>query len=279
MLYNKIMKKNILALFCLIFCGIVVYGLVWGQTFLPEDDYLVSQPAPRSGFQTGGFLDRLGLVSPKLTSFLTMKKVCRSDDPNCGTEDGNSCKWPKLGINQCPCGPIGRPDRFCRIFKRISGLKYDLVVSGTYLPFTINARLYDRAENLCKCLSADSLIAARWGQINVKNLKPRMLVWTINKQGKKVLEPIVKLSSVAVKNHQVVHLVLEDGRIADVSASHPTADGRLVGDLKVGNNYDSSVVKFAQLIDYRYDKTYDLLPAGDTGYYWANGVLMGSTLK
>jgi len=30
---------------------------------------------------------------------------------------------------------------------------------------------------------------------------------------------------------------------------------------------------------YAGEKTYDLLPAGDTGVYWANGILLGSTLK
>jgi hypothetical protein len=30
---------------------------------------------------------------------------------------------------------------------------------------------------------------------------------------------------------------------------------------------------------YHADRTYDLLPAGSTGTYWADGVLLGSTLR
>jgi hypothetical protein len=32
-------------------------------------------------------------------------------------------------------------------------------------------------------------------------------------------------------------------------------------------------------VRYAADQTYDLLPAGDTGLYWANGVLLGSSLR
>jgi hypothetical protein len=32
-------------------------------------------------------------------------------------------------------------------------------------------------------------------------------------------------------------------------------------------------------LPYRGGATYDLLSSGDTGFYWANGILMGSSLK
>jgi len=51
-----------------------------------------------------------------------------------------------------------------------------------------------------------------------------------------------------------------------------------------GDLYDGASVASAQLVPYGGDATYDILPSGDTGFYWANGlpakagVLLGSTL-
>ena len=79
--------------------------------------------------------------------------------------------------------------------------------------------------------------------------------------------------------HRVVHLLLSDGRTVDVSPGHPTADGRKVGDLVAGNRYDGALVISAELTPYTGGATFDVLPAGATGMYWANGVLLGSTLR
>jgi hypothetical protein len=38
------------------------------------------------------------------------------------------------------------------------------------------------------------------------------------------------------------------------------------------------VVTTWELVPYAGDRTYDLLPAGPTGAYWANGILLSSTL-
>lgn len=129
------------------------------------------------------------------------------------------------------------------------------------------------------CLSSSSQIDTPRGIIKVTELKAGDMVWTRNAQGKKIAAPILKTSKVPVNNHKVVHLVLNDGRSLDVSSPHPTANGKVVGNLKAGDHYDGSIVKSILLIPYTGSATYDLLPAGDTGYYWANGILMGSTLK
>lgn len=34
-----------------------------------------------------------------------------------------------------------------------------------------------------------------------------------------------------------------------------------------------------ELVSYSNGYTYDVLPSGDTGLYWANGILIGSTLR
>jgi hypothetical protein len=76
-----------------------------------------------------------------------------------------------------------------------------------------------------------------------------------------------------------VRLVLGDGRVVLVSPGHPTADGRRVGALRAGDPIDGAHVAAAERVAYGGGATYDVLPAGATGAYWANGVLLGSTLR
>lgn len=135
-------------------------------------------------------------------------------------------------------------------------------------------------HNFKICLSSSTKIAAPFGSINVKNIKIGQLVWTLDKSGKKVAAPVIKISKTAVpKTHQVTHLILEDGRELLVSPHHPIINQKEVYQLKKGQKYDDSIITDIKLVHYKYKYTYDLLPAGDTGYYWANYILMGSTLS
>jgi hypothetical protein len=105
-------------------------------------------------------------------------------------------------------------------------------------------------------------------------------VWTLDGAGTRVSLPLLEVGSASVPaTHRVVRLRLSDGRAVDVSGGHPTADGRRVGDLGSGDRYDGAVVVSAELIAYAGGATFDVLPEGATGTYWANGVLLGSTLR
>jgi hypothetical protein len=73
-------------------------------------------------------------------------------------------------------------------------------------------------------------------------------------------------------------VLLRDGRELWASPGHPTADGKRLADLKVNDLLDRARVIKVDRLRYAGTATYDLLPAGDTGFYWANGILMGSTL-
>jgi hypothetical protein len=77
----------------------------------------------------------------------------------------------------------------------------------------------------------------------------------------------------------MVHLVLGDGRELFASPGHPLADGRLLGSIAVGDRVDGAVVTGAGRTPYRSDTTFDLLPSGPTGTYWADGIPLGSTLR
>src|SRR5437667_377859 len=74
-------------------------------------------------------------------------------------------------------------------------------------------------------------------------------------------------------------LFLADGRELLVAPGHKTADGRPVGTLRAGDRLDGSTINRLELVPYAGGRTYDLLPAGATGHYWANGILLSSTLS
>ncbi len=129
------------------------------------------------------------------------------------------------------------------------------------------------------CLASNTLIETSLGLVAVKDLKVGMPVWTTNKLGQRILGTIIKTSKVPVPpTHQMVHLVLTDKRELLASPRHPIIDGRTVGNLMPGDLYDGVSVVSTERVSYSEGATYDILPSGDTGFYWANDVLIGSTL-
>jgi hypothetical protein len=130
------------------------------------------------------------------------------------------------------------------------------------------------------CLAGDTLIDTPSGFILVKDLQVGMSVWTMNKAGQRVAGVVTKTSKVPVPlTHQMVYLVLDDGRELYVSPGHTTIDGRTIGDLVPGKAYDGATIASITYVPYSEGATYDLLPSGDTGFYWANGILIDSTLR
>ena len=129
------------------------------------------------------------------------------------------------------------------------------------------------------CLAAGTLIDTPQGQIPVEGLQVGDLVWTVSASGERIYAAILKTGRVIVPaSHRMVHVILGDGRELWASPGHPTADGRTLGDLKVGDILDGADVTLIERIPYKGIATYDLLPAGSTGFYWANEILIGSTL-
>jgi hypothetical protein len=130
------------------------------------------------------------------------------------------------------------------------------------------------------CLARGTRIATPAGDIAIENLKIGDVVWTQDAAGARVASALAQVGSTPVPaTHRVVELRLSDGRAVDVSPGHPTADGRIVGDLVAGSDYDGAIVVSAEQSPYAGGATFDVRPAGATGMYWANGVLLGSTLR
>jgi hypothetical protein len=129
------------------------------------------------------------------------------------------------------------------------------------------------------CLAAATLISTPEGDIRVTDMTPGTLVWTAATDGTRVAVAVIVVGSTVVPStHLMVHLRLADGRELLVSPGHRTADGRPLGRLAVGDDLDGSRVALWELVPYNGTRTYDLLPAGPTGEYWANGILLSSTL-
>jgi len=130
------------------------------------------------------------------------------------------------------------------------------------------------------CLAASTVIATPDGPRVVISLRPGMMVWTQAADRTRVPMPVLEVGSTLVPaGHRMVHLRLADGRELWASPGHRLADGRQLGGLAAGDDVDGSRVALWELVPYSGDRTYDLLPAGSTGTYWANGILLASTLS
>jgi len=125
------------------------------------------------------------------------------------------------------------------------------------------------------CCSPDTKIKTTGEQKRIADIRKGELVLT--DEGKAVR--VKKVSKTPVKNHKVLKITLNDGTVLEISPSHPTADGRKLKDLKMGDALDGRMVVEIKLIPYLYSHTYDILPDSKTGNYYANGVLIGSSLK
>jgi hypothetical protein len=128
------------------------------------------------------------------------------------------------------------------------------------------------------CASPDTPIATPFGDRPIASLMPGDLVYSVH-EGATVAVPILRVGSTRVFSHRVVRLTLDSGAMIELSAGHPTADGRKFGELRPGSSLDDvHSVRAVEVVPYRHDATYDILPASSTGTYFAGGALVGSTL-
>jgi hypothetical protein len=132
-------------------------------------------------------------------------------------------------------------------------------------------------EECPKCNAPDTPIATPSGNRPISALVPGDLVYSIH-QGQMTVVPIAETGRQAQHDHHVMRLQLATGTVLHISPTHPTADGRTMGDLAADDRLDGVRIVAAELVPYRHSHTYDILPASDTGTYYAGGVLVGSTM-
>lgn len=130
------------------------------------------------------------------------------------------------------------------------------------------------------CLAPSTRISTPNGDVLVKDMKEGMSVWTVDAKGNRVAGTVTRSGSmVAPTGHKVMHIRTQNGHELFVSPGHKVADGREAGAIKAGDMLGGDRVTLAELIPYRDARTYDILASGDTGMYFANGILLQSTLK
>jgi hypothetical protein len=168
-----------------------------------------------------------------------------------------------------------------RVQSKTGSAAYEMV-SGTVRVdgvVAISSRTATGAPPCPICLAATTTIDTPHGPVRVTDVRVGTIVWTQDARGSRVAAPVVEVGSMsAPAGHMMVHMVLSDGRELLVSPGHKTADGRAIGSLEKGDELDGSTVTRWELVPYAGGQTYDLLPAGASGTYWANGILLSSTL-
>lgn len=131
-----------------------------------------------------------------------------------------------------------------------------------------------------RCLPPDARIATPTGEIAMSALVAGDTVWSTDELGHRIAVPVVRTGSMtAPREHALVVIELADGREVAASPGHPTADARTLGSLVAGDSLDGATVVGVRYRAFGSARTYDLLPASPTRTYWANGVLVGSTLR
>jgi hypothetical protein len=137
-----------------------------------------------------------------------------------------------------------------------------------------------RAAGGCpRCLPAGTRIATPRGDVSVEQLGVGDVVWSQDARGVRIAAPIARVGSLPTpRAHVLVVAELSDGRRVTASPGHPTADARALGTLAAGDALDGAVVLRVERRPYGDQRTFDLLPASPSGAYWADGVLLGSTL-
>jgi Hint domain len=156
-----------------------------------------------------------------------------------------------------------------------------LIVGTITLSGTITVLKQETSFNTCPiCLAKGTLIDTPAGLIPVEQLQRGMAVWSVDDSGKRVSATLIETAVTPVpSSFHLVTVRLSDGRTVTASPGHPTAEGRPLGDYQVGDSLDGALVISVESVTYREEVTYDILPSGTTGLYWANGILLRSTLS
>ncbi len=240
-------------------------------------------------------------------------QVCAAGEACCGPAECGTC-IPAMSGRYCPstcstsaCGPSGAPCQAGEICLDLKVTAGPAVASATAMclanPCAGQTLACACSANTCeaintqttcaeadpagglltctgggKCASPDTPIATPTGNRAIADLRPGDLVYSEH-EGTLLAVPLLRVVRRPVTGHHVVHIVTANGAVLDISAPHPTADGRTFGELQAGDRLDGDTIVVREIVPYPHAFTYDILPDSSTGTYLANGHLIGSTLR
>jgi len=128
------------------------------------------------------------------------------------------------------------------------------------------------------CLPESTRISTPAGEQRIDALRVGDPIWTLDASGSRVEASIVHIGSTPIAGeHRVVRIELADGRSVEASAGHPDASGRPIAELRTGERLSGSTIESIEHVRYAGTRTFDVLPSGTTGAYWADGVLLRSS--
>jgi len=171
------------------------------------------------------------------------------------------------------------PFAFAQTFRSGAGSTTETVIGSVNASGGVHIDSRQPGHRNCPiCLAAGTTVDAPAGPIPATAVNVGMKGWSTDTKGRRVAVAVVETGKMqAPVGHQVLAITLADGRSITASPGHPTADGRHLGQLQPGDVLDGARIVAVVAAPYS-GFTYDLLPGGVTGAYWADGVLLGSTL-
>ncbi|MEO7328552.1 MAG: hypothetical protein ABI193_08240 [Minicystis sp.] len=201
--------------------------------------------------------------------------VCPGPNPYC--DDGNCGKAPCAPGQACDSGKLCCGDSCCTTGELCCVVPGPVVMQYPSCTPPSPEGTCPKGCLQCVCASPDTPIATPSGSRPIAELAPGDLVYSMSGQAI-VAVPILRVNKVPARDHHVVRVSLETGAVLEISPRHPTADGRTFADLHPGDRLDGARIVAVELIPYTHPFTHDILPASDTGTYFAGGELIGSTL-
>lgn len=129
------------------------------------------------------------------------------------------------------------------------------------------------------CLPSDVRIATPEGERPISEIAVGARVYTLDAQGQRVEARVLHVGSTPASiGHRLVRITLADGRVVSGSAGHPIGEGRTLADVRARDLVSGAPVVGVESVPLSGDRTWDILPSGPTGLYFANGVLLKSSL-
>ena len=135
-----------------------------------------------------------------------------------------------------------------------------------------------QGDNCPICAAPDTPIATPDGERLMSDLRVGDLVYSVE-ENQTIVVPLLRVSRTRVFDHFTVQVSLKNGSVLLISAGHPTADGRAFSDLVAGETLGDQKIRDVTIVPYPFEYTYDILPDSTTGFYFAAGALIGSTLS
>ncbi|MEN9578567.1 MAG: hypothetical protein RJA70_1576 [Pseudomonadota bacterium] len=135
-------------------------------------------------------------------------------------------------------------------------------------------------QGLCPiCASPETPIATPEGERRLADIRTGDHVYSVH-NGATVPVRVLNASHTTVFEHFVLRVVLDNGRVLEVSPGHPTGDNlNTFADLYAGGPFDDMHrVVSLERVKFTHGATYDILPDSDTGSYFAAGAQVGSSL-